>query len=605
MAFDAGTAKGTVELDAQRFLASLDRIERSLDAIEGETRQTDKALSGFVGSIVTLDSVLNLAARAFNLVERAIAPFARELALASDEAAEAQTAVQGLVTILSLRGATGIEGVTGAVNELAAELESLGVQSDETTLRVASTLTRFGVGQEDLVEFTEAVSTFAQATGIEASQAAELFGRSLDGTAGRLTEYLPGLRGVTEEQLKSGEAFRIALDSLSGFSEGVALTSEAIEKQLAFALSNLREQLGGEFNPVLDQLRLQLTEVVKELTIFVKENGPLFRDFFVDTAQGALEFGASVAEGFASAVEAGAKFISFVELSLPAIVGTFAEINLQIREAILAFDEATDIGEVNESTIKARENVAAARAEVERLAGAFAEAAAEAAESEQEAQQIADAARLAATGARQLAAGLESARTAASGLDANFDGAAGGARDLSHFAASADEAIKAAVAHAAELAQELEAGEDAAEGISSGLGGGGGGGGGAGGADPFGRRQGPRVQLGAGTGSVFDSLATLDFINNRLRGASEAAGTGGGIEQARAIAEQVRAIAQSQINVAFSEFTDQVLRELGSAGVFDSAERERILNARITEAQRLGILPPRQAPQFGSGVFPR
>ena len=589
MAFDAGTVKGTVELDAAQFLASLDRIEQELGEVARSTGTAEKSLGGFSGTLVTLDSALNLAGRAFRVVQSAVGSLVGELASASAEAAEAQQVVQRLVVTLGVTGASNIEGTTAALREFAAAIQNTTAYSDDLVLSVTQTLAQLGVQTVDLEDATKAVLDFAAAMGINAEDAAVQFGRTLSGQAGRLAMLLPALKDLTEEQLQNGEAFRIAAERVGGFSEQLSGTTIGITQRLTNQFGELHEAIGAQLNPVLDQLRLQLLEVVMKAREIVESNGPALRNFFVDGAQAALQFGASLAEGFAFATDAVGEFLRYVNLTLPAIVGTIAEMNLQLREAILAFAEAVDFGEPDEALLNARKNAAEARAEVDRLASAFAVSAAEADKAASVTKRIADAARGADDKARELAGGLEKARTAAAGTEPILTSAASAVRVTSVWADTAAKAIAAATAQAAKFREEMEGAAEATEEVAEAAGAGaagaaaGGGGGGEGG----------RLSGGAAglrLGSVFESLESLTIAQ---RGVQAAAFSPWRFvrEGAKYVADRVAAIANAQLDRAFADFSAEILRELGSAGIYDEGQRARILDQRISEAQRLGILP--------------
>ena len=63
------------------------------------------------------------------------------------------------------------------------------------------------------------------------------------------------------------------------------------------------------------------------------------------------------------------------------------------------------------------------------------------------------------------------------------------------------------------------------------------------------------------------------------------------VNAARAFADDVRAAADASINRAIADYTAGILSELNSAGVLNPADRSRIIRERISEAERLGVIP--------------
>jgi hypothetical protein len=64
--------------------------------------------------------------------------------------------------------------------------------------------------------------------------------------------------------------------------------------------------------------------------------------------------------------------------------------------------------------------------------------------------------------------------------------------------------------------------------------------------------------------------------------------------------DQLRDTLRTQLQEEQSQFLQTVLGELNSRGVFDAAERNRIIQQRISEALRLGIISGTGA-SFGTG----
>jgi len=63
------------------------------------------------------------------------------------------------------------------------------------------------------------------------------------------------------------------------------------------------------------------------------------------------------------------------------------------------------------------------------------------------------------------------------------------------------------------------------------------------------------------------------------------------VNAARAFADAVTKEAQAAVDRAIAEYTGTIIQELNAAGILDQAERTRIVQQRIQEAQRLGVIP--------------
>jgi len=601
--FDAGAVQGRLELDAAKFLATMKDVEKRLGSVEAEVKKADAGFAGFAGTLGKMVVSLLAVVGAYVSFSTAAHAITSTLSEASDEAARFETTIQRLGVTLATTGGGDAAAAVEGLKEFASEMQEATGASDGLVLQIAQQLTLYGVQRADLEANTEAVLNYANAFGVDATLAARQFGQSLDGTAGRLAETLPGIRALTEEQLRAGDAFKIAGDRLSGFSENFLKTTAGIRQQFQNTTDELQKNLGAVVNPFFDAFTKLGTEGLQVLGQLLVENvGPL-------------------TEGFKSLSLAALSFVETLVNNLPSIGGFIVESFIEIEQLIDAWNSGLALTTLGLKGIQILAlsiadllpgvdlgaQIAAATAEFDILDAKVTALVEVQKQTNAEAVKTRDKFKEMSTEvASRLAPALERARATIAAVDVNavkaklsFEGLGGAARrGVESIAKGAEEAYNLQAALAASFAEADKlagaTGEvadnlgGAADGASGGGGGGGGGGLGTGGIHSAGSRS-------LGLGSAEESLQTLRTESGLLQQAVAGGAYQFQIQGQKNIVENVAAIAQAQVNRAFADYTAEIVRELNGAGIYDETQRSSTIKSRLDEAQRLGILPPRNA----------
>lgn len=606
MAFDAGTVKGELDLDARKFLAALDKVERRLDGVESELKQTRSAAQSFAKGLAVLAAGVIAAVAAFRAFSATFRGLTDLVQSSLQAASDYEVVIRKLSTSLQLAGNAGVGGLVERLREWAGEVQKATGLSDNLVLSIAQQLTTFGVAEKDLKEFTEAVLNYAAATGQDALNGARLFGKSLSGVLGELSEAIPALKGTTAEALAAGEAFKFAGRAFQGFAEEVGQTSEGIQNRLEASFGDFQKQFGQTLAPAVDGIKLQLITAFEELTAAVAANREQIQQTFSEIAIGTLDAFVNVIDLFLRAREVAVTFVVGVREILPSLATDFASLRVTVNEFLVDFAKFLEfitgnVGVFGTFVNDATKSLAEARRESDALVSAFAELKIEGAQWKREVKESNETIKngIAPTVDRiKEAVGKTADLFKKAGDNAlQTAGAIGAASsnmgDLVQKALEGRRAIAAAAREADQLEESLE-GAAAASGRI-------GGGGGGGSTSPSAGRQGGPV--GLALGNFTESLGTLREQQRLLQ---QSAFNGGFdfIERAqRGVVENVRNIANAQLDQAFREFTEEVLRSLDSAGILDPDERSRVVRERIAEAQRLGVLPKqRSAGAAGTGI---
>lgn len=639
MAFNAGAVEGTLELDTKGFVTALRRAEKALDKIEKETKQTSKGFTSFRNAVGLLRDAMIILPGLFRAVSAPLRGLVGFLKDSSNAAAEFELVVRRLAVSMALQGIKNVKAFSKEMSAFASQIQNTTAFSEGMVLSVVQTLTVLGVQQKDLKKATTAVLNYSAAMGVEARQSAINFGKTLAGLTGELGEAFPALRELTVEQLKAGGAFDLANKSLGGFAKQVAKTTQGLRDQFINALDDLQIAVGNAINPVFDAITKAGTEAVKVLTATVKDNEGAITSVFEGIARNVLNVFRGLADAALDLPVLAAQAKAFVADVVAAVrTGgidleiTLRQVFLGLREDILGIVKALDALPFVDlrAEISAFQNgIAGAAFEVEILKQNAERTKAPFIAARKAAEAQAAAARMAADAVRdqtdttsalavaynavvgfiddataglddmerdvtdvnlatkQMAGSVEetlnlwkAVNDATAATAKSTDQVAGSVRDASsatrQLASDANSAAQA-FSNAASAAASVSAGDS--------------------------RRAGPRA--GLNLDDPFSGLAALGAQERGLRS------VGGGFfgrfqrRSASAVTEQIRAVVEGQISNAFKDFTADILNGLNRTGVLDPAERSSIVDQRLAEAVRLGVLPERGAAQRGSASLLR
>ena len=600
MAFNAGSVRGQLELDASDFLRALKRAEVALDKVGDESRDTEKSFLSLSGAAKAAAGVLGAIATAA-IVRTGFNVLRNTIVSTTEAFVGFEQQVRNFATAAQAAGVRDVPRLTQSFRDFADEIQRTTAFGDDLVLSVGATLLNLGVQERQLEEATQAVLNYAAATGKDAQQSVVQLGRTLSGLSGELGQALPAITQLTEAQLRQGAAFDIVNDRFRNFAQTIALTLGGALDQAQNSFGDLQKNIGEVLAPAIQQAAALAAQVFNDLATQVQANAPFIREQFAVIAAGALEFAATMAQAFASTIEGFESFRGFVALTGPAIAGTFAQIEVGLNRVGLALSEllnAATFGAFTEEVERQERALAESEQTLDAMASIYGELLQESEQSAEAASALAEALRRGAQGAEQLAQGVREAGRATTGaadaagnLRGGLFGAAGAGAAVADTATLAAQAIQEAELHASQLREELEGAAGAGERTASAFGGGGGEGGGfGGGADPFGRRAGG--SLGLDLDDPFGAVAAFQ-TQSTLLGQTRGGGLFNRQQQrsSRIVLEQIRGAAVTAVNQAIAEFSADVIRELNRLGITDASQRSQILNARVTEAQRLGVLP--------------
>jgi phage-related protein len=279
--FDTTDAIKSVNKFGTEASKSIDGVNKSVDTLQKNVDETSKrkfnidtssakdALEGLKKTIVGFGA----AYLSFN----AISGFVGKIV---SESIEAENSLNQLNAALARNGQLTAQTSKSMEQFASAMMQASTVDDDVITgqLAIALNFTKSATQAQQLVQ---AAMNLSAAMKIDLGTAVEYLGKSLDGTAGRLVEMVPSLRGMSAEALKAGGAIQGVNQQFAGAAAAEINTFKGAIDQLTNAYGNYAAALGDAItqNPVLIQSIKEISRYYGLATDQVKDGTSAMIDF--------------------------------------------------------------------------------------------------------------------------------------------------------------------------------------------------------------------------------------------------------------------------------------------------------------------------------------
>lgn len=286
---------GENEINLELLLAIKDAVS-SLNKFEKEADSTAKSVAqGF-------DFLKAAAAAAVAVFAgRAVINFFEEAIAASSEQ---EQAVQRLNTALATNGDYS-EAASQAMQDYATQLQATTNISDDLIVNQLAIAKSFGISNAEAEKLVTAAADLSAITGTDLDTAVKQLGGTLQGTAGALGKTIPGIKGLTEEALKSGEAIDLIATKYKGAAAALTGTFAGAVSGVKVRFGELQETIGGLItsNPLVIAAITKIGGVLDKLQGFLKGNSKEASDFITKGLLGFLKAIPDVLKVFATFVD--------------------------------------------------------------------------------------------------------------------------------------------------------------------------------------------------------------------------------------------------------------------------------------------------------------
>lgn len=153
------------------------------------------------------------------------------------------------------------EGVK-RLKDYASELQSVSNYGDEATIDVMAQLASTGRSEAEIMKIIGAAADYAAATHTDLASAAQTLNATYSGMSGTLGRQIDGIKDLTAEQLKNGDAIDLVAKKYKGF----AAEAQDSGTQAKNAFGDFMESLGKIANPTFEALNQKAKSFWESMT---------------------------------------------------------------------------------------------------------------------------------------------------------------------------------------------------------------------------------------------------------------------------------------------------------------------------------------------------
>ena len=260
-----GSVEIKTELGTEGVEKGVKKINQEINKIEKEAEKTTKKTAG---NFKKLDTVMNEASNTASGFANKISNAASSGGLYVATAVGAISATKKLGEVMrectdaykvqekaekaleiAARNNPYLDGqAVAGLKAFASELQSVSEIGDETSIKLMAQLAAAGRTESQIKDIMKAAADYAAGTGTDIQSAVQTLNATYSGSAGLLGKQITGLKGLTEEQLKNGEAVKVVAEKYKGLAENLA----DVKVQAEGAKGDFKEMVGALLAPAAD-----------------------------------------------------------------------------------------------------------------------------------------------------------------------------------------------------------------------------------------------------------------------------------------------------------------------------------------------------------------
>src|SRR5574344_241256 len=217
---------------------------KATKALKAAFNETGGEAAGFASemeSVAESGGVVAAGITAAILAAKAYAKAIRETSNAYRDQSDAETALQTAAMNNPYIDGEAVKNL----QDYAKQLQSTTELGDNEVMNVMSQLISTGRTEGEVMDIIGAATDYAAATQTDLSSAAEALNATYSGMSGTLGRQISGIKDLTEEQLKNGDAVKIVSEKYNGFAESLANS----DKKAANSKKSFIEALGQLTDP--------------------------------------------------------------------------------------------------------------------------------------------------------------------------------------------------------------------------------------------------------------------------------------------------------------------------------------------------------------------
>ncbi len=256
---------------SMKFTADSKNAEKGINKVTSKINEFSKKVSsignsGAVKGIANLSLAVGGVGKAFSAVTQAVGQAVAALNECGDAWKVQLNAERSLDAAARNNPFLNGQSVKG-LKEFASQLQSVSNFGDEELLPMMSQLAAAGRTQSEIMDIMSAAVDVAASGTMSLESAVKGLNQTYSGSVGAMGKTLPALKGLTDEQLKNGEAVKMVAQAYKGQAEATADAA----KQMKNAWGDVKEVIGAGWTDLLAPAQKALAGFFSSMATSLRE----------------------------------------------------------------------------------------------------------------------------------------------------------------------------------------------------------------------------------------------------------------------------------------------------------------------------------------------
>lgn len=234
----------SIEKEAEKTTKKTAGNFKKLDAVMQEASSTASSFANKIKDTASSNGLYVAAAVGAIAATKKIGEVMRECTDAFHVQEDAENALA-----IAARNNPYLDGqAVAGLKAFASELQSVSEIGDEVSLNLMAQLAATGRTESQIRDIMKAAADYAAGTGTDIQSAVQTLNATFSGQAGALGRQIEGIKNLTDEQLKNGDAVKLITKHYNGLASELANVKEQAEN----AKGDFKEMVGALIAPAVD-----------------------------------------------------------------------------------------------------------------------------------------------------------------------------------------------------------------------------------------------------------------------------------------------------------------------------------------------------------------
>ena len=234
----------SVEKEAEKTTKKAAVDFKKLDTVMQEASSTASGFANKINNAASSHGIYVAAAVAAIAATKKIGEIMRECTDAYHVQEDAERALE-----IAARNNPYLDGqAVASLKAYASELQQVSEIGDEVSINLMAQLAATGRTETQIRDIMKAAADYAAGTGTDIQSAVQTLNATFSGQAGALGKQIAGIKNLTEEELKNGEAVKL----ISKHYDGLAGELANVKAQAEGAKGDFKEMVGALVAPTVD-----------------------------------------------------------------------------------------------------------------------------------------------------------------------------------------------------------------------------------------------------------------------------------------------------------------------------------------------------------------